>query len=230
MSCDYPLYTGNCPRSVNRDAKYVIRSGPKGRPVVAVTYMAPNGEQWLATTEDHPRLVDMVNDIKIACGGMPNGPFYINEFRQVIVPVGHDATYYLAGEYDRSLEFEFEGNLITGRGVDSSMRPLSTNDTWPGPHPGIPYVLEPGMRDIHYDSHPRPNVRRRVKLSAHVGAEAASETARRIGTVKGWQGGRFYVNEWREIFAPLNEETGVEYRYIGSLEDDAPWFPKPMTD
>ncbi len=51
--------------------------------------------------------------------------------------------------------------------------------------------------------------------------------AQRIGSVKGWNGGRFYVNEWKEIFAPVNEVTRLEYRYIGRLDDSEPWFAKP---
>ena len=228
MTGSYTLYTGNCPRSVNRDAKYVIRSGRNG-PVVAVTYLASNGEQWLATTEAHPDLVAIVNDIKIGVGGSPNGPFYINEYSQVIVPVGQDATYYLADEeYDLPLRFEFEGNTISGEGIDLHGRPFEAGHSWSGPHPGIPYVLEPGMRDIRYDSHPRPMVTRKVKLSSQVGVDEAAEMAARIGGVKGWQGGRFYINEWREIFAPLIVTGGIEYRYIGHLEEDDPWFPKPM--
>ena len=100
MAGSYSLYQGNCPRSVSKDAKYVIRSD-KGKGVVAVTYMATNEERWLATTEEHPDLVRIVNDIKIGVGGSPNGPFYVNEHGQVIVPVGQDASYYLADEeYD----------------------------------------------------------------------------------------------------------------------------------
>ena len=42
--------------------------------------------------------------------------------------------------------------------------------------------------------------------------------------MKGWSGGRFYVNEWREIFAPLMAPDGLTYRYIGHLDWDEPWF------
>ena len=227
MTGSYCLYEGNCPRSVSKDSKYVIRSGRSG-PVVAVTYVASNGEQWLATTEEHPDLVRIVNNIKIGAGGTPNGPFYINEFGQVIVPVGQDATYYLADEeYDLPLRFEFEGNIISGEGIDLQGRSFEVGDLWSGPHPGIPYVLEPGMREIRYESYPRPMVTRKVRLSQLVGIDAASAMAVRIGGVKGWQGGRFYINEWREIFAPLTIAGGLEYRYIGHLEEDDPWFPKP---
>ena len=35
----------------------------------------------------HPELADMVNDVKRTYGVAPNGPFYINEYKHVIVPV-----------------------------------------------------------------------------------------------------------------------------------------------
>ena len=118
MAGSYTPYQGNCPKNVNQDAKYVIRSN-RGEAVVAVTYVATNQERWLATTEEHPDLVQIVNSIKVEEGGSPNGPFYINEYGQVIVPVGEGATYYLAEEeYDMPLRFEFEGNVISGEGVD----------------------------------------------------------------------------------------------------------------
>ncbi|MCL6650016.1 MAG: hypothetical protein K6U89_16995 [Chloroflexi bacterium] len=83
----FPKFTGNCPRNVAKDAKYAIRSGPGG-PVVALVYRAKAGERWLATTEDHPELVRIVNAVKRAHGDSQHGPFYINEYRQVLVPVG----------------------------------------------------------------------------------------------------------------------------------------------
>lgn len=226
MAGSYSPYQGNCPRSVNKDAKYVIRSN-KGKAVVAVTYVASNQERWLATTEEHPELVRIVNDIKVGVGGTPNGPFYINEYGQVVVPVGHDAIYYLADEeYDMPLRFEFEGNVISGEGVDLQGNPLEPGDLWSGPHPGIPYILEAGAGDIRYDSTPRPNVTRHEKLSSHIGQHQAGLMAKLISAVKGWAGGRFYVNEWRQMFAPVDGEDGLKYWYIGHLDAEEPWFPK----
>jgi hypothetical protein len=219
-------HTGNCPKNVSRDAKYAVRSGPSG-PVVGLVYRTANGEQWHPTTEDHPELVEMVNAVKLAVAGTPNGPFYINEYGQVIVPTGPDARYYVAGEYEESVEFEFEGNILSGRGVDLTGRAFEPGDEWTGPHPGIPYVLEAGGADIRYESEPREHVTKKVKLSSFVGAPAAREIAQRIHAVKGWQGGRFYVNEWREIFAPVGRPGGLTYIYVGHLEIDDPWFPKP---
>ena len=74
----------------------------------------------------------------------------------MIVPVGQDATYYLAKEeydlplefegnvisgegvdlqgrpfeYDLPLRFEFEGNVISGEGVDLQGRPFEVGDLW----------------------------------------------------------------------------------------------------
>ena len=83
---EFPIFTGNCPGNVAKDAKYSVRSGPGG-PVVGLTYRAEDDERWHATTDEHTALVNMVNAIKIAYTGKPNGAFYINEYRQVIVPV-----------------------------------------------------------------------------------------------------------------------------------------------
>jgi hypothetical protein len=207
MANGLTIFAGNCPKNVSKDAKYSIRTGRDGL-VVALTYISANQERWFATTEDHPDLVDMVNKVKTEAGGAPNGPFYINEYGQVIVPVGPSATYYLAGEYDMPLRFEFEGNSLSGE--------------------GIVYRLKSGRPDVYYRSYPRPGVETRPQLSTAVGREAASAFADRIREAKGWEGGRFYINEWREIFAPVSNGDGLEYRYIGHLELSEPWFPKAI--
>jgi hypothetical protein len=41
----------------------------------------------------------------------------------------------------------------------------------------------------------------------------------------GTQGGRFYVNEYREIFRPSGNRGPATY--IGHLKPDLPWFPQP---
>ena len=50
--------------------------------------------------------------------------------------------------------------------------------------------------------------------------------AKRISEVKGWTGGRFYINEWRQMFAPVNSANGLDYVYIGYLDSEEPWFLK----
>lgn len=223
----FPIFNGNCPKNVSRDAKYSVRSH-KGKLVVGLLYESDNDERWHMSTDDHDVLVDLVNAVKVSVGDRRGGPFYINEYGQVIVPAGEDARYYLAGEYEDPIRFEFEGHILSGDGVDLSGTPLSPGDVWVGPHPGIPYVLKAGGGDVYYESHPRANVTRKVWLSKHRGTADAKAMADRIQAVKSWEGGRFYVNEWCEIFAPLNRPDGLTYRYVGHLELDEPWFDKPI--
>jgi hypothetical protein len=110
-------------------------------------------------------------------------------------------------------------------GLDGT--PIEPGEEWTGPHPGIPYRLTAGGNDIYYESHPRLRVTRKVHLSESVGAAAARGMAERVQAVKGWRGGRFYVNEWCEMFAPVMRAGGLSYVYVGHLDllEDR-WFPK----
>src|SRR4051812_35539013 len=100
----YPLFLGNCPHNVSKDAKYTVR-GTDGR--ISLEYCVDDVTRWHLSTKAHPALAEMVNSVKCTHGSGPNGPFYLNEYHQVIVPVGMDATYYLAGTYDQPLKFDF---------------------------------------------------------------------------------------------------------------------------
>ncbi|CEK13241.1 hypothetical protein [Chthonomonas calidirosea] len=66
-------------------------------------------------------------------------------------PVGQKPCYYLTGEYDRPLEFEFEGKKLTGDAVDLEGRRLKPGDEWEEPQPRILYVLKAGGMDIYYE-------------------------------------------------------------------------------
>ena len=217
-------YDGNCPRNVSRDAKYAVRWAA-GEMKVTLVYRHPNGEQWLASTGEHPDLIKLVNDVKITVSDTPGGPFYINEYHQVLVPTGPRATYYLAGEYNGLLEFVFEQHVLSGDARSLSGDRLAPGDQWEGPHPGVPYVLTANNNDISYEISPRPNVTKRVLLSNEVGAQRAREIARQVFEFKG-SSGRFYVNEFAQMFAPVGSKLPVEYVYIGGLDISAGWFPK----
>jgi hypothetical protein len=111
--------------------------------------------------------------------------------------------------------------------VDLDGNPIPVGRPWRGLHQGIRYVLAAGGRDIYYNSSPRPDVLRTIRLSRCVGEDAAAQLASRVREVKGFSGGRFYINEWREMFAPLGEEDTMEYLYIGRLLPEDPWFRQP---
>jgi hypothetical protein len=217
------LFPGNCPHNVSKDAKYSVR-GTDGH--IALIYSTSDGERWHMTTKAHPELAEMVNDVKTTQGKAVNGPFYINEYKQVIVPVGDEAQYYLAGTYDQPLQFEFEGKTISGEPLDLDGNPLRPGDTWTGPHAGIPYVLTAAGNDIYYRTFPRPGVEKRVKLSAEKGKSAADQIARLLSAFKGSGGGRFYVNEFCSVFSPIKGTDGWEYIYFGKIDLDS-WFPDP---
>ena len=219
----YPKFKGNCPRNVAKDAKYTVKSG-KGKPVVTLIYNTGDDERWYITTEDHIELVNMVNRIKLEVNGKPFGSFYINEYKQVLVPAVGSEDYFLAGEYREPLRFEFEGKIISGEAVDLEGHPLSPGDTWVGPHPGIPYTLCAGGNDIKYTTTPSPNVEKTVKLSKAIGVDEAKTVASKIQGFKGFAGGRFYVNEFCSIFSPIQEGYEYRYVYIGRLDLDT-WFP-----
>jgi hypothetical protein len=222
----FTLFTGNCPHNVSKDAKYSVRDTDGHEVGVVLLYRADENERWRLATRDHPELVEMVNDVKRMHGSGPKGPFYINEYKQVIVPVGDEAQYYLAGTYEQPLQFEFEGKIISGEPFDLDGKPLRPGDLWTGPHAGIPYVLTAAGDDVYYRTFPRPDVEKRVRLSATRGKSVAVQVARMLSAFKGAGGGRFYVNEFCSVFCPVNRTDNLQYIYIGQM-DLASWFPAP---
>jgi len=218
-------FIGNCPSNVSKDAKYSLRHF-QNELGVGLVYEFEDEEIWRPVNHQHPKLVEMVDTIKTEVNGASGGQFYINEFRQVIVPAGESITNYYAGEYHEDLEFIVDEYTLTGKPINLNGNKLFPGDTWEGPHPGIPYILEAGGKDIRYEYDLTEDRTRRVKLSKKVGTENASQTAKKIASVKGPQGGRFYINEHRSMFTPLESNNGWGYIYIGQLNDKDPWFEK----
>ena len=222
---EYIHYEGNCPNNVNKDAKYIVRF-EDGEYVVGIYYRSVESELWYPTSKEHPNLVKMVNQIKTHFSGSPGGAFYINEYKQVIVPVQGDEKYYLSGEYNSPLEFEFEGKILSGDAKDFGGKQIKPSDPWVGPHHGIPYVLKAGGKDISYKYWLRPNVEKTEYLSNFIGKEA-EKVSIKIANIKGSVGGRFYINEFCQLFTPKTDDQGLDYIYIGKIDDLNKWFPKP---
>ena len=211
------LYRGHSPSNVSKDAKYTVTADGE----VRLTYRVDTRTKELLTTGKHPKLVKMVNAIKQELNGTPGGVFYINEFGDVLVPGKLRGTCHWAGHFDGKLEFDFGGSVISSQ----APKHLSSGDKWLGPHPGVPYVLCAGGRDIRYELRNGNRVTE-VRLSDDVGEVEAQKTSSRIAEVKGTSGGRFYINERGELFGPVASNDYEHFVYIGHLEDSV-WFDPP---
>lgn len=211
-------YAGNTARAIAKDAHYTVKLSGE----VALLYYVGSRETTLLTTDDHPELVAMVNAAKRAGGSTQDGGrFVINEFRHVLVPNIAGEQVLLAGVYTRDLEFQFEGSVI------SPVAPIGIRpgDVWPGPHAGVQYTLAAGAADIRYEENTAHGTQRRVLLSDHFSKtdlEPLLQMCRRIKS----NGGAIYINEARELFAPVDNGAGYQRRYIGHV-GTLPWFPAP---
>ncbi|PKK89035.1 MAG: hypothetical protein CVV64_16240 [Candidatus Wallbacteria bacterium HGW-Wallbacteria-1] len=223
-----PIFNGNRPGNVSKDAKYVVRHAEKA-PIISLSFRSDEDETWLATTNEHPDLVKMVNDVKLGIGNPPNGSFYINEYKQVIVPAVGTEEYYYAGDYTKTLIFNFEKTTLSGKPVNLDGISIKPGQEWNGPHVGIPYVLTAKVDDLYYCYSPRPNVEKKVRLSKKIGPQRAKQVAKSIIDVLGYEsmsGGRIYVNEELAMFKPIADGWNMKYIYVGQVDLNE-WFPKP---
>jgi mRNA-degrading endonuclease RelE of RelBE toxin-antitoxin system len=209
-------YNGNTSHGIAKDTRYTAKLDGS----VQLVYYVGRNERALLTTDAHSELVEMVNEAKRAGGGTAGGGFFINEYRHVLVPTQSGKTLY-AGRYTRDLEFEFDGTLI------SPVAPpdIGPGDVWPGPHVGMKYTLAAGANDIRYDELTPRGTIKTVCLSDYCQNGEADELLRRLRRIKP-SGGALYINEARELFAPVDRGDGYERRYIGHLGRH-PWFPEP---
>jgi hypothetical protein len=227
------LYRGVWPQNVAKLAKYAIRF-LGGEWKITVLYEAGEGLRYLAVEGGEAELPEIVNSVKTVLASQPGGTFYVNEYHHVLVPVAGDpgsgvgSLYYYAGRLDGEFRFEFEGQPLTTKPIRPDGTALKEGEAWVGPRPGIPYVLAAGAQDIYYetpaltDTDPptlRPSMTRRVQLSKILADRA--QTARAvapIASIRGYQGGRFYVNEHGAMFTPVGAGDGNGLNYISPLQ------------
>jgi len=213
-------YWGYSPQRIGKEAKYSVTADAK----VKLLYGETDRVRWMLSTEDHPDLVKMVNAVKEKLNGQAGGAFYINEYHHVLVPDGSGGPCFFAGEYSHLLTFREEGLFVSPEAPSD----LKSGDRWPGPRVGIKYVLPAGDEDVRYEKVSHGGRRREtVLLSDFVGFSSAERTARMIRGVKGRGGGPFFVNECREMFAPIGGDGAYQYLYVGRVDEDA-WFPEPQ--
>jgi hypothetical protein len=212
---------GASPSNVRRDGKYSIVL-EDGEYVIQLRYRLSDREVALLTTVDHDELVDMVNHVKEAKTGRKGGAFYINEYKDVLVPTADsDGEVWWAGTYDRMLKFELEPGVVISPKAPRALKP---GDPWPGPRVGTKYTLTASGDDLRY-SFQKGRITTEVRLSDHVGEKRASALAKRIAKFK-LSGGGVYVNECCEMFIPTNNSVTPDYIYVGCIDEDA-WFRPP---
>lgn len=219
-------FEGNTNTSVVKQGKYRVVHARDGF-AVEVIVETVDGIRSFPTSREHPELIAMVNNVKGVSAGRDGGPFYINEWHQVIVPAGDPVKYYYAGDYPHYIVLSLDGVEFSGRPHDDAGNLLKPGDRWSGrPRPGMGYVLMAGGADIRFIVELSPGREKLYRLSKEVGEERARRTARKIAMVKGNAGGSFYVNEYRAIFGSQKSENIYNYVFIGLLTDEDAWFSK----
>ncbi|MFD0740777.1 hypothetical protein ACFQ1L_01465 [Phytohabitans flavus] len=212
MSHQRQAYPWIEPSSTKTDAKYRVTADGQ----IRLVYVVDRRERALLTTDQHPRLVKLVAQAKSERSEPPSGVFYINEWRHVLVKAGGGTWY--AGRYDPFLEFDLDGTRIS----PIASGHLSPGDRWTGPRVGVKYTLNATGDDVYCRRQIRPGRVRDEYLSDYLAS--ASEV------VRGWSrykraGGSIYINEARELFAPVGTDV-VSYTYLGRVPIDS-WFPRP---
>jgi hypothetical protein len=200
------------PSSVKSDGKYRVTADGQ----IRLIFTLNREERALLTTDKHEDLVSRVAAVKKRHGDQPSGVFYINEWRHVLVKAGGGTWY--AGRYEPLLEFDFDGQDISARAPAQ----LEPGDRWDGPRVGIKYTMTADGDDIYCKRMVRPQVERTERLSAYLGGSDQ--------IVRSWsrhkpRGGGVYINEARELFAPVNEG----WIYLGRAGAHE-WFPEPSVD
>lgn len=226
MSSNPIKFGGNSGASITKQGKYRVSHDPDGFSI-SVVIETPDGIRCYPSTDKHPKLVELVNKVKVEIRGSEAGPFFINEWKQVIVPAGNPVEYYYAGEYHPEIILGLDGEEFSGRPHDNEGNLLKPGDLWTGrPRPGIEYILKAGGADIEYVVQVGLNREKICRLSKFVGVEDARRVARKIAIIKGNKGGRFFVNEYGAIFGPKQVASGYDFVFIGILSGSDPWFPK----
>jgi len=210
-------YRGNTSKGIGKETHYTVKLDG----TVQLIYSVGARERALLTTDGHPDLVALVNEAKRRGGGTGGGRFLINEYRHVLVPTEKKQLLF-AGVYTRDLEFEFDNTLIT----PVAPRGLRPGDPWPGPHAGVRYVLAAGASDIRYEEDTPRGTRLTVCLTDHHSPGALRGLLDMCRAVKP-AGGALYINEARELFAPVSDGRTYRRLYVGHL-GDRPWFPEPL--
>ena len=220
------LWTGPREPVIPNERKYHLRNSrvhDEYRPTISfIDRQRGVWEEFEAvyTTRSWTDLVEAINDVAREHTGQRGGTFYVNEFKQVIKPVGtSQVTDIYVGEYpDLHFQFDCSGQIIDNSDVSS----LSVGDDWPHQKVGIRYHYSANRRQVFYRLE-QGNVIRRIPIAVPKSFEAG------LWQAKDHSGGQFYINEHGHAFAPkAHDPTGPDV-YIGSIDvTNGDWFEKTL--
>lgn len=213
------IWTGYRSVNIPKDRKYsIVTSKHHGqyRPAIQFTDYQNNVEySEVYTTQPLVQLVKDINDIALEHNGAGGGVFYVNEFKQVIKPVGSDVTDIFVGEYP-NLHFIFDCN---GRLIDNAdVSGLQVGDRWPYQKVGTKYHFSAYRERVFYEQEDGNTIRRHT-------FSVSPDILDALWSVKP-NGGVFYVNEHGHVFAPagIDESPGQDI-FIGTI-NYTQWIPK----
>ncbi len=202
--------------------KYVVSYHPRFRRRVSVRVFRDGGMRKLTlfALQPFPEIEDQIPD---------GGPFLVNEWKQVLKPIGDEEGYrqvLFLGEFPH-LRFLFR---LEDQEIDnSSSDGLRPGDRWPHHEAGIRYRFD--LRDGVI----LREVQRREEFALEETTERLPDPPAHLmdGLKRARQGqlaGRFFVNEHGLAFTPEAErEEGADVRmlYAGRIDVERDrWFPK----
>lgn len=216
-----PEWLGYAPATI-RAHKYAVRYHPKlGRRVACVIPdRERDAEVTLFSRVPHPEIESRIPD---------GGPFFVNEWKQVLKPVlggeGFREVLYLGEFPDLRFRFSFRDRVFDNAASDG----LRPGDEWKHQEVGMRYKYDLSVGTISreiisWEDFAAVYETETLEITAS-GLLSAFARAR-----PGRRAGRFYVNEHGLAFLPRTEGARMPV-FVGRVDIESdPWFEKHEPD
>lgn len=216
-----PKWLGYAPATI-RTHKYAVQYHPKLGWRVACTLndRDTGAEVTLFSPEPHPEIESQIPD---------GGPFFVNEWKQVLKPVlgeeGYRDVLYLGEFPDLHFRFQFRGRIFDN-GISEGLEP---GDGWQQQEVGMMYQYDLSKHLIS-----REIISWEDFAAVHQKETLDSPPDRLLDAFArarpGRRAGRFYVNEHGIVFLPAADEADMPV-FVGRIDVERdPWFDKHQAD
>lgn len=210
-------WLGYAPATI-RTHKYAVRYHPRlGRRVTCTLNDRDTGaEVTLFSPEPHPKIESRIPD---------GGPFFVNEWKQVLKPIlgeeGYRDVLYLGEFPELHFQFRFRDRVFDNA-LSDDLRP---GDRWEQQEVGMMYSydLSQGTVSREIISWEDFAAVHQTETLDHPAGNLLEAFAR---ARPGRRAGRFYVNEHGIVFLPATEEADMPV-YVGRIDIRVdPWFDR----